>query len=89
MTTEADVNTRLTRLETSHEHLATKEDIANLRTDMANLRTEMADLRTEMAKEMANMKADLIRWMVGSVIAGLTAAVGLTALILRILGPWT
>ena len=82
MTTEADVNTRLTRLEASHEHLATKED-------MANLRTEMADLRTEMAKEMANMKADLIRWMVGSVIAGLTAAVGLTALILRILGPWT
>jgi ADP-dependent phosphofructokinase/glucokinase len=78
MTTEADVNTRLTRLETSHEHLATKEDIANLRTDMANLRTEMA-----------NMKADLIRWMVGAVIAGLTASVGLTAVILRILGPWT
>ena len=82
MTTEADVNTRLTRLETSHEHLATKEDIANLRTGMANMK---ADLRTD----MANMKVDLIRWTVGVVIAGLTAAVGLTALILRILGPWT
>ena len=45
----------------------------------------MANLRTE----MANMKADLIRWMVGAVIAGLTASVGLTAVILRILGPWT
>ena len=71
MTTEADISTRVTRLETSYEHLATKEDMANLRA------------------EMAHMKADLIRWTVGAVIAGLTSAVGLTALILRLLGPWS
>ena len=71
MASEADINTRVIRLETSYEHVATKEDIANMRADMAH------------------MKVDLIRWMVGVVIAGLTAAVGLTALILRVLGPWS
>ena len=71
MAAEADINTRVIRLETGYEHVATKEDIANMRADMVH------------------MKVDLIRWMVGVVIAGLTAAVGLTALILRVLGPWS
>ncbi len=88
MTTD-DLNARVTRLEATYEHLATKEDVANLRSDM---QTEMGNMRADMAHmraDMAHMKADLIRWTVGAVIGGLTAAVGLTALILRVLGPWT
>ena len=50
------VEGRLTRLETTMEHLATKTDVANLRA------------------EMLTMKSELIRWMIGLMLASATLA---------------
>ena len=50
---------RLSRLEGAYEHVATKEDIANVRTEIADLRTTMAA-----------MEGRLIRWTVGGMGVG-------------------
>ena len=81
---------RLSRLEGAYEHLATKSDVANLKAEMAEMKTEMkaqmAELRDEFRSglatqkiESANLKADLIKWMVGTLIIGIAA----TATIVR------
>ena len=72
------------------QHLATKEDIAELkvemaelrselRTEMAELRTEMAELRSEVRTEIAQLRTEMHRgiWVVGFSIIGtfLTAIV--------------
>ena len=36
--------------------------------------------------DLERMKSDLIRWTVGVMLAGLTAAVGLTAVVVRVVG---
>ena len=36
--------------------------------------------------DVERMKSDLIRWTVGVMLAGLTAAVGLTAVVVRVVG---
>lgn len=54
--TTQTVEERLTRLETTMEHLATKTDVANLRV------------------EMLTMKSELIRWMIGLMLASATLA---------------
>ena len=71
------VEPRLSRLEGAYEHVATKEDVANVRTEVANVRTEIADLRTYIAA----MESRLIRWAVGGMGVGfaiMTAVVKLT-----------
>lgn len=50
---------RLSRLEGAYEHLATRADIA--------------DLRAELQGDMATLKTDLIRWMVGLMLGGTIA----------------
>ena len=74
---------RLSRLEGAYEHLATKSDLADLRTEMSEMRAELRDeYRSGLATqkiEMANLKADLIKWMVGTLIIGIAA----TATIVR------
>ena len=74
---------RLSRLEGAYEHVATKEDVANVRTEVANVRTEIADVRTEIAEvrtDIAGVKAyvaaaetRLIRWGVGGMSVGFAA----------------
>ena len=52
---------RLSRLEGAYEHVATKEDVANVRTEIANVRTEIAELRGhdifDVRTEIAGFKA--------------------------------
>ncbi len=36
--------------------------------------------------DVERMKSDIIRWTVGVMLAGLTAAVGLTAVVVRVVG---
>ena len=36
--------------------------------------------------DVEHMKSDIIRWTVGVMLAGLTAAVGLTAVVVRVVG---
>jgi len=50
---------RLSRLEGAYEHVASKEDIANVRTEIADLRTCMAA-----------MEGRLVRWPVGGMGVG-------------------
>ena len=61
---------RLSRLEGAYEHVATKQDIADVRTEIANLkselkqdisdvRTEIANLRTELKSDTANLQTNL------------------------------
>ncbi len=64
----ATVEERLSRLEGAYEHLATKSDIGVLMANIANLETKLA-----------TNKADLIKWMVGTLLVGIVA----TATIVR------
>jgi hypothetical protein len=45
------------------DHLASKDDVADLKADMADMRTElkadMADMRTELKADMADMRTEL------------------------------
>ena len=53
---------RLSRLEGAYEHVATKEDVANVRTEVANVRVEIGDLRTEIGDvrtEIANVRTEI------------------------------
>ena len=64
----ATVEERVSSLEGSYEHLATKSDFGILKVDIADLRADMASL-----------KAELIKWMVGTLVVGIVA----TATIVR------
>ena len=48
------------------------------------LREDLRHLATK--ADLERMKSDLIRWTVGVMLAGLTAAVGLTAVVVRVVG---
>lgn len=65
---KATIEERLSRLEGAYEHLATKSDIGVLMANIANLETKLA-----------TNKADLIKWMVGTLVVGIVA----TATIVR------
>ena len=72
---------------TNEPNVATKVDVAKIETEIAVVRTEMAVVRTEMAQmetrlvkqyegvrtEIANVKFDLLKWLV-PIILGQTAA---------------
>ena len=67
------------------QHLATREDIAEVKVEMAELRTEIAELRSEVRTEIAQLRTEMHRgiWVVGFSIIGtfLTAiAVGVVVL---------
>ncbi len=62
---------RVSHLEGKINSLATKEDVANLRADVTG---QLANLRAE-TKEM---ETRIIKWMVGSVLAGMALATSLT-----------
>ena len=57
---------RLSRLEGAYEHVATKEDVANVRTEIANVRTEIAELRGH----ISSVEGRLLLWTVGAMGVG-------------------
>ena len=61
--------------------MATAEEHSITRTE---LREELQRLATKADFERAT--SDIIRWTVGVMLAGLTAAVGLTAVVVRVVG---
>ena len=61
---------RVSHIEGKINSLATKEDVANLRADMIE---QLANQRAE-SKEM---ETRLIKWMVGTVLAGIAVATSL------------
>ena len=82
------------------ESLATKEDVATLRGDMteqmatlrADMTEQMATLRADMIDRMGQQRAEskemetrLIKWMVGTVLAGMTLAASLTVALQNLL----
>ena len=59
-TSEVQLESRVTRLETGYDHLATKADLA--------------DLRAELKSDISDLKAEVIKWMVGLMLGSLVAA---------------
>ena len=59
-TSEVQLESRVTRLETGYDHLATKADLA--------------DLRDELKSDISDLKAEVIKWMVGLMLGSLVAA---------------
>lgn len=51
----ASLEERVSRLEATGEHLATKADVAEARAEIANVRADLA-----------NTKVELIKWIVGA-----------------------
>ena len=50
---------RVSRLEGTHEHFATKADVADVKTELANVKAELAEAKAELKAELANVKADV------------------------------
>ena len=65
----ASLEERVTKIETEHEHLATKADVADLR---GEVREATASLRAEIAKSHVSM----LRWMIGLGVAHAGIVVG-------------
>ena len=65
------VEERLSRLEGGYEHVSTKADLK--------------DLEIRLTQQMGEMKAELIKWMVGMVLAGMVAAAAIATAVARFL----
>ena len=67
------------------EEVATKSDLAAVKTDLAAVKTELSAeisaLRSDLTAEIATVKHDMLRWMVGMAFA----QVGLTVALVRFL----
>ena len=64
--------------------MATVEEISNR---VSRLEGAYDHLATKV--DLANLKADLIPWMVGTLDVGMAAAVAATSAVVRALGYWT
>ena len=88
--TNSSIEPRLVRIETRLDSMATKEDLANsygeLRTEMtARFGDQDAKLEArfgELKAEIANLRAEFIRWMIGTV----AVVVSVATLIDRLIG---
>ena len=80
---------RVSRLGGKMESLATKEDLATLRADMieqlAKHRADMIDRMGQQRAETKEMETRLIKWMLGTVLAGMTLAASLTVALQNLL----
>ena len=70
---------RVSRLEGSYEHLATKADIAELRGDIARVESRLEG-------KLANLESRLLRWMIGMVLTSIVVASSVATLIQGFLG---
>ena len=61
--------------------MATVEEISNR---VSRLKAAYDHLATK--ADLANLKADLIKWMVGTLVVGMVAAVAATSAVVRALG---
>jgi hypothetical protein len=52
--------------EAAHNDLATKADLAALKADLAT-KADLAALRAELIAEIAEVKADILKWVVGAI----------------------
>ena len=83
--TEDTVATKLDvaglRADTADLRTELKTEIAALRIDMADLRTELkteiAALRVELKTDIANLKVDMVRWIVGAIALNLLGTIGI------------
>ncbi|MDE2780232.1 MAG: hypothetical protein OXI91_11230 [Chloroflexota bacterium] len=66
-TTNSSTEERLSRLEGTYEHLATKEDVAKVETQVAQLETKIAELQALVEQRFANQT----RWFVGFMLSGM------------------
>ena len=73
------IEERIARIETILPNLATKEDLANLRAGMEKALGSMRE-------SMGEMKADLIKWMVGTMTAAVVAASAIAVMVVRLFG---
>jgi hypothetical protein len=70
-------------LETRHLHdMATKRDIGIVQKDIELIRKDIYEMRSQNDVKLAELKADLIRWVVG---AGFLQTAFITALLLRLI----
>ncbi len=70
---------RVSRLEGTHEHFATKADVADVKTELANVKTDVQELRSELkAMETRLWTIDSQRRRDSSHIAFPVLAVGCT-----------
>ena len=72
------VEQRLGQLEGTHQHLATKSDLAELE---AKLTRDIGNLKGE----IGNLETRLIKWMVGQMIAAIVAASSIALVVQRFL----
>lgn len=49
-------------------------------------KADLSDLRGELKSEIANLRADLIKWMIGLMLGSVTAAVAIAAAVDRFAG---
>ena len=66
----------INELETRHlKDLATKADASAIRTDVAGIRSDLKDLATKDALRKVEVELAVVKWMLGTVMAGIAALV--------------
>ena len=71
----ASLEERVSYLEGAYQHLATKEDVAEVKASIARVETSVARLETS-----------IIKWMVGLMVSSIATACTLTLVIDRVIG---
>lgn len=66
-----DHDRRITRIETTLAHLATKEDLSRLETSLVR---EFGNFKAEIRVAMANRDRQLLFWLVGTMVAASSVA---------------
>jgi len=89
--TESRVVRLETRWETVIPNLATKHDLSDLRADLkdsiARSESKTADAIAALRVEVKDANASLLRWVVGTMLAGLGGVVAIMALLLSVMMP--
>ena len=63
-----------------------REELDRILTRYAT-KADLADLRGELKSEIANLRADLIKWMIGLMLGSVTAVVAIAVAVDRFSGP--
>ena len=79
----SDIRAQVSAITAVLPHLATKADLGALRGEMGTLRGEMRGEIGSLRGEMHSIESALIKWIVGTAIASVAAASGISAVIAR------
>ena len=77
------------KLDATLPHLATKAELESVRVEVESVRVEVESVRVEVASvrvEMHSLRGDMVKWVVGTLIAGIAAASAVTGVLIRFLG---